>query len=438
MKARAPGRPSIRPFLRRVRSIVGRSAKPSAPPPVAKPWLEDRVRERIAVGFRPSAVRGHRLNLLVPSVRSDLVFGGVQTALDLFEAVGAQSERRRIVSMGPLDAAAAGRLPDYRLSPADEDPEDARQLVSLGDPGATLPVGPGDVFVATFWTTADLALQIAPWQVETFGSSPGRFGYLIQDFEPGFYPWSANHLLALSTYRSAVLTIAVFNTELLRGYFHDVGLSFAHEFAFEPRLGDALRTVLARPHERPRQRRIVLYGRPRTPRNAFPLLAEALRAWRAREPEGSEWTVVSVGQSHPDVDLGGGATMTSMGKLDLETYGALLHDSAIGLSFMVSPHPSYPPLEMAHFGMLVLTNRFAAKDLSTWHSNITSVADASIEGVADALARLCRTFESDPAAGGRGVSSVPGYLGDAPQFPFAPQVAALLRTEGDPEPDITS
>ena len=41
---------------------------------------------------------------------------------------------------------------------------------------------------------------------------------------------------------------------------------------------------------------------------------------------------------------------------------------------MISPHPSYPPLDMAHLGMLVATNRFGAKDLSTWHQNIHSLA----------------------------------------------------------------
>jgi hypothetical protein len=99
---------------------------------------------------------------------------------------------------------------------------------------------------------------------------------------------------------------------------------------------------------------------------------------------------------------------------------------------MVSPHPSYPPLEMAHFGMLVLTNRFAAKDLSRWHSNIRSVDDVSIDGVAAALAEVCRLVESDPDAGDRGVSALSDYLGDEPQFPFASHVAELLRRESEP------
>jgi hypothetical protein len=423
--------------VRRVRAAIPEPGRRPAPAVAPKPWHEDRVRERIVVALRPSAVTGHRLNLVVPSLQSGVVFGGVQTALDLFEAIGASSERLRIVTLGALDESVAGRSVGYEQTGADEDADVPRQLVSIAGDAASLPVGPGDVFVATFWTTADLVIRIAAWQAETFGGGPGRFGYLIQDFEPGFYPWSANHLLALATYRAPIATTAIFNTSLLQRYFHDAGFTFAHESAFEPRLAGGLRAVLARPAPGPRERRIVLYGRPRTPRNAFPLLVDALRAWRAQEPDGSDWSVVSVGQAHPDIDIGGGTIVRSLGKLELEAYGELLRRSSIGLSFMVSPHPSYPPLEMAHFGMLVLTNRFAAKDLASWHSNIASLDDASIEGAAAALARLCRLVEADPAIGERGVSTTPAYLSDEPQFPFAAEVAALLGPVDRPAGEVT-
>ena len=57
--------------------------------------------------------------------------------------------------------------------------------------------------------------------------------------------------------------------------------------------------------------------------------------------------------------------MRALGKLDLDAYGSLLRESAVGLSLMVSPHPSYPPLDMAHLGLRVVTNGFGPKDLSS-------------------------------------------------------------------------
>ncbi len=67
----------------------------------------------------------------------------------------------------------------------------------------------------------------------------------------------------------------------------------------------------------PRSRTIVVYGRPGIPRNAFPAIVDGLRAWRASDPNAAEWAVISVGEVHPDIDLGGGAMLRSRGKLDL-------------------------------------------------------------------------------------------------------------------------
>jgi hypothetical protein len=118
--------------------------------------------------------------------------------------------------------------------------------------------------------------------------------------------------------------------------------------------------------------------------------------------------------------------MRALGKLDLASYGEILRSSAIGVSLMVSPHPSYPPLEMAELGMLVLTNRFGAKDLSTWHTNITSLESVSVDGFAADLSELCRRFEANPDVGGEGRLLRADYLDEGPQFPFAGDVAGRL------------
>ncbi len=94
---------------------------------------------------------------------------------------------------------------------------------------------------------------------------------------------------------------------------------------------------------------------------------------------------------------------------------------------MISPHPSYPPLDMAHLGMLVATNRFGAKDLSTWHQNIRSLASLSAEGIAAALRDLTDAFEADPGAGDRGEPLRPDFLADGPLFPFAEELAERLK-----------
>jgi len=136
---------------------------------------------------------------------------------------------------------------------------------------------------------------------------------------------------------------------------------------------------------------------------------------------------LSVGQDHPDIDLGNGRTLHSIGKLDLSSYSRLLRASAIGISLMISPHPSYPPLEMAYLGLLVLTNTFAGKDLATWHTNIRGLSAPSPENLASNLGELCDRFAADPAVGDRGEALRTDFLSDDAQFPFVVELAEMLR-----------
>jgi hypothetical protein len=112
--------------------------------------------------------------------------------------------------------------------------------------------------------------------------------------------------------------------------------------------------------------------------------------------------------------------------LSLEAYARLLQETAVGVSLMISPHPSYPPLEMAHFGALTITNGFAPKDLAAWHDNIISLDHATPEALAEALATQCARFAADPGCGLRGTSRAPGYLDDTPPFDFLPALAREL------------
>jgi hypothetical protein len=88
----------------------------------------------------------------------------------------------------------------------------------------------------------------------------------------------------------------------------------------------------------------------------------------------------------------------------------MLRSTAVGLSLMCSPHPSYPPLEMAHFGVRTITNRFANKNLATSHDNIISVPDIAPETLAEALGQACDAFEADPGAGWLARSRRPSFL----------------------------
>lgn len=62
-----------------------------------------------------------------------------------------------------------------------------------------------------------------------------------------------------------------------------------------------------------------------------------------------------------------------VGKLSLEDYSETLNKTAIGISLMESPHPSYPPLEMASAGCITITNGYYNKNLALRSPNILSI-----------------------------------------------------------------
>lgn len=384
------------------------------------------------VDVQRSRWEGDRLNLLLPSVNREDFYGGAHTALGLFEelatrAGGGRCRLRLLLTDARPDSEALETFRAYRFAPGLEDGDAARQIVFLSPRGKTgLRVGPGDRFVATAWWTAYRAQRMIEDQQRLFALPRlPHLAYVIQDYEPGFYNWSSNFVLADATYRSAIPTLAVFNTSLLRDFFRGLGYRFAAEYSFEPRLNEGLREGILRTRG-PRRKQILVYGRPSVDRNCFPLVVEALREWTRLQPSAAEWRVLSAGEKHPPVDLGGGMTLASLGKLPLGDYARLLTESAVGLSLMVSPHPSYPPLEMAHAGLLTLTNDYANKSLSGAHDNLHCLPVLTPGTVAGALARLTAAFCADPGVGTAGKSRMPGYTGTSPQFPFLGDLAARL------------
>ena len=353
------------------------------------------VAETTPCNARPSNWQGgRRLNLLLPSINARHYFGGIHTAVQLYRALGKHFQATRIVLVDSApDIAALERLSDHTLVDCSADSTEKHQIIAFNDRyGRTVPVGADDCWLTTAWWTTYSAQRLAAWQQQQFGTA-GRLINLIQDFEPGFYPWSSQSALALGTYRPDQ-DVAVFNTRLLADYFELQGLAYKHHFVFEPTLNDGLRQPLAdvRANPQPRQRRMVVYARPSTPRNAFELLCEALRAWGWSDPSSRQWEVLAAGELTADLDLGP-FKIRALGKLDLPDYAQLLATSAIGVSLMISPHPSYPPLEMAAFGMGVVTNRFANKNLSHFSENISCPESFTPESFAELLRQEVAAWE---------------------------------------------
>jgi beta-1,2-rhamnosyltransferase WsaF-like protein len=344
-------------------------APPSAPIPPPRGWstadieryrdlAEPQLVKVPTIEVDPRLTDTPRLTILMPHLTMGRMTGGPNTALNLTGRLAALGVPLRFVGVaGPMDAD-TGPLRDHveRLSQTSLPPA-AAEFQAAGPGGEPLRIGRRDVVVATWWPTAHVARAVLD------RTEAREFIYLVQDYEPGFYPWSVNHALARATYDFPARAVVNerFLLEYLRGEGGGIFSGDGPErvISFEPSVDRAL--FHPETDQRPR-RRLLFYARPRNERNLFDLGIRALRDVVARgDLTGDRWDVVAIGSQMPTLDLGPDLQMSPSPWLDYPAYAGLLRGSDLLLCLMLSPHTSYPPLEMAASGRLVVTTEFGPK-----------------------------------------------------------------------------
>ena len=259
-------------------------------------------------------------------------------------------------------------------------------IVSAADAGQPLVVGPRDMFMATHWTTAQQLKDVLPQMAVR------QFFYMLQEFEPGFYAWSSNYARALETFSFDFWPII--NEALLADFMLDRGFGrFAspemrqRATIFEPAIEKRLfHPPAANGGSRPK--RLLFYARPTNSRNMFGLGVMALRLASA-DPAFRDWEFLSIGGrgSVPPMRLNGGHKLRPEVWMDYEGYARSLQHADVLLCPMLSPHTSYPVLEMAASGGISVTNTFETKTraaLEALSGNIVA-AEPSIEAMAESL-----------------------------------------------------
>ena len=157
-------------------------------------------------------------------------------------------------------------------------------------------------------------------------------------------------------------------------------------YPFEPAFPEKLYFPEARPADDPR-RTFLFYARPNNVRNLFLHgLAAIDEAISADILDPAEWRFHFVGSGIPSVQLTRGVTPIVSENLPWPAYAALIRGVDLGLSLMSTPHPSYPPLDLAACGAVAVTNRYGVKqDLNSYSSNIICsdlAHSAIVEGIA--------------------------------------------------------
>jgi hypothetical protein len=285
--------------------------------------------------------------LLLPHLPPTPIYGGIQTALQF---AGTLSKSLQI----PLNIISVNQLisnEEVCLEQIERFFENAgvgQVDFFVNDFAEIVFYSANCLIVSTAWWTAIMAEEIA---------KKNRYRknlYLIQDFEPGFYPWGANYVNAIRSYEGSF--IPIFNTNLLRDYFANIDIKFFDALNFSPQ---PIRSSTPKAAVSSTKVKVVFYYRPNVARNSAELTLNALRYMIENVDRELPYELFSIGESHGELNVG--KHVTSIGFLPYDEYLEFLASCNVGLSVMISPHPSYPPLDMAQVGLRVVSNRFGTK-----------------------------------------------------------------------------
>ena len=352
-----------------------------------------------------------RVNLLVPTIELKHLFGGYIAKFNLARRLAEHGQRTRIVAVDSTPHL----LLDWR-----ERVESYEGLAGLfdrvevafaRDQDSPLELSPDDVFVATTWWTAHLAHDI----VGRIGSE--RFVYLIQEYEPYTHPMGSWAALAAASYEFP--HYALFSTELLRQFFarHGFGVfaggeeagrraSLSFQNAITPITPPSADELEGRAG-----RRLLFYARPEphATRNMFELGLMALSTAISRGAFDERWSFQGIGsvEGYDAIRLSDGIALELLTRRDQASYAGLLAGCDLGLSLMLTPHPSLVPLEMATAGMVTVTNSFENKTAAAMEaiSRNLIAPEPTIDGVAAGIQRAAAAAD-DPVARMKGAAEV--------------------------------
>lgn len=267
-------------------------------------------------------------------------------------------------------------------------------------------VGENDVFMATLYFSALIC-------VSTIRNNPllnnKNFIYFIQDFEPIFFPHDSRHLEALETYTNS--HFAIYSTRFLEKWFLEKQygqakhLSLRNQpgfsknlsrisFASEPAIKPWGEFDIGLLQKRDRVRKIIVYARRHADRNAYDLTINSLSAAVCAGIIDETWLIIGVGAVHDDVEYLGmpcGKQVRMEVKLNIPEplYRELVRTGDVGLSLMVSPHPSLPPFDFVSAGLVTVTNSFETKTEEMFHdvSELFVVTEPLQDEIVASLAR---------------------------------------------------
>lgn len=325
-----------------------------------------------------------RITMITDSISKGSLYGGVGTALLLSTLVAERSGASlRVITRS--EAPDVSKLNEV-LSINGVEWHDEVEFLHTPHTGLReLPLAESDFFLSTSWWTTHCLR-------ESVGSS--RIAYLLQEDERMFYPFGDDRLRCEEVLSSPDIRFLI-NTELLFEHLTTgtEALRNIRErgFWFEPAFPDSHYFPETTNRKPGTKRNLFFYARPQNPRNLY---WRGLEALSAAIEDGTlpadEWNFYFVGRDLDNIILPRNVTPVILENLPWAEYAALVRQMDLGFCLMDTPHPSYPVLDLAACGAVVVTNRRGLKRSLTRYSDNIFCSEASVDNLKADLGQATR------------------------------------------------
>lgn len=374
-------RKRMRRLMRQQMPQGAASSLPPPPNPRRVHGVDELIRQRfpdcdkLRVYKVPGAQRP-RVTIVTDNINAGSLYGGVGTALMLgallAENCGASlrivtrheaAHTDNLQHILRIAGIALSHEPQFLLAPPLRD--DAR-----------VDVMEDELFLTTSWWTTAAVL----------GTVPDRqILYLLQEDERMFYSFGDQRLYCEQTISNSNIRFAI-NSQLMYEHLIEDGFSniARNGVYFEPAFPPE---IFHRRHHQGK-RRFMFYARPRGhDRNLFYFGLQVMRevVERGLLPS-DEWEIMFVGKEVPRLTLDGETPITAVEGMSWSQYAEFIGTIDVALSLMYTPHPSYPPLDLAASGAVVVTNQFGNKTSLQRYSDSILTAPLEIGALANAVA----------------------------------------------------
>ncbi len=336
--------------------------------------------------FLPN-LKEKRLNIVIDSLNKNSLLGGVATALVVAtEFAKKENITLRIITrnenINPMDYVNIMSILDVKTPNKVEYFSDYNRKNEENT--KKLEIGNNDIFMATSWWSAKAIKKT---------SIRKKFYYIIQEIETYFYPHGDNHLEVKKIMNDTDIDFIV-NSKYLWDYFCANEPNITNNGVyFNPVFSKKLYSP-ARMVEKGKKT-LFFYARIQNPRNLFltgiKLLDEGIKRGIINT---KEWDICFAGQDTPSFTFCDGSSPKQLGLMDWKAYGEFLKTVDVALSLMYTPHPSYPPFDVAASGGVVLSNKCANKQKFIESDNVI-LSELDIESLVENLEKAMKLALND-------------------------------------------